>query len=145
LAVIGLPWLAAAKQQATAGKTLAQSLVEQALASHPESDEVGIAVRSSRGCKTIASTDKNDLGEACEKDDIAPMQNGKPYVEKEKDGFDVSVPLRDAQGKIIGSLGIGFKRQPGQTQAEVTEKAMKIAQEMAPQIISKVKLFEAAK
>ena len=39
------------------------------------------------------------------------MRTGNPYVEKEKDGVDISVPLHDSVGKIIGSVGVGFKRQ----------------------------------
>ena|SRR5215469_14824704 len=140
--VLALPSLLLANQQASRVKTFAQELVEQTLANHPHADEVGIAVRSSRGCRTIASTDKGDLGEACEKDDIAPMQNGKPYVEHEKDGYDVSVPLHDTEGKIIGSLGIGFKRASGQTQASAIAEATKISEEMAARITSKAKLFE---
>lgn len=144
-AVFASPSLLLANQQASRGKTFAQELVAQALANHPEVDEVGIAVRSSGGCRTIASTDKSDLGEACEKDDMAPMQNGKPYVEREKDGYDVSVPLRNTKGKIIGSLGIGLKRAEGQTQAGVIADATKISEEMAARISSKARLFERVK
>ncbi len=126
-------------------KTRAQSLVEDTLQEHPETDEIGISVRSSRGCSTIASTDKSDIGEACEKDDLEPMRTGKPSVEKERDGFDVSVPLRDAHGKLVGSLGVGFKRALGQTQAKVVEDALKISKEMATHIASKAALFHPAK
>lgn len=143
-AVLVLPPLVSANQ-ATKSKTFAQTLVEQALATHSDADEVGIAVQSSHRCRTIASTDKSDVGEACEKDDIAPMRNGKPYVESEKGGFDVSVPLRDAQGEIIGSLGVGFKKAEGQTQESVIAQATRIAEEMRPRISSKAKLFEATK
>jgi hypothetical protein len=73
-------------------KSFAQMLVEQTQAKHPEADEIGISVSSSHGCRTIASTDAGDIGEACEKEDSEPMRTGKPYVEKEKDGFDLSVP-----------------------------------------------------
>ena len=61
---------------------------------------------------------------------------------KEKDGFDVSLPLHDSSGKIIGAVGIGFKSAPGQTEASVTEQARKIAAEMEVRIPSKAKLFE---
>jgi len=50
------------------------------------------------------------------------MQTGKPFVEKEKDGFDVSLPLHDSTGKLIGVVGIGFKAAAGQTEASVTEQ-----------------------
>jgi hypothetical protein len=126
-------------------RTFAQALVEQTKARHPEAGEVGFAVRLKSGCKTIASTDPGDVGEACEKDDVAPMQTGKPYVEKEGDGYDVSVPLRDAQGRLIGSLGVGFKREAGQTKSKLTAAALAIAKELAPQIPSKAKLFQLAK
>lgn len=144
-AVFLAPLLLLANPQPSRAKTFAQELVEQALANHPEVDEVGIAVRSSRGCRTIASTDKSDLGEACEKDDLAPMQDGKPYIESEKDGYDVSVPLRNTEGKIIGSLGIGFKRARGHGQAEVIADARKISEEMAARISSKARLFDQVK
>lgn len=126
-------------------KSFAQTLVEQAKAKHAEADEVGIAVRLKSGCKTIASTDAGDVGETCEEDDIAPMQTGKPYVEKERDGYDVSVPLRDAQGRMIGSLGIGFKPATGQTESTRTAEALKISREMSAQIPSKATLFQPAK
>jgi ligand-binding sensor protein len=127
-------------------KTQAQSLVEKTLQKHPEVDEVGIAVRTSRGCRTIASTDKSDVGEACEKDDIEPMRTGKPFVERERDGFgDVSVPLRDVQGRVVGSLGVSFKQAPGQTRAKVVEEAEKISKEMAAQIASKAALLKPEK
>jgi hypothetical protein len=139
-----IPNFGVARAPAAKAKTQAQSLVEQTAQNHPEADEIGISVRSSRGCSTIASTDKSDIGETCEKDDIAPMRTGKPYVEKERDGFDVSVPLRDANGKLVGSLGVGFKRALGETQAKVVEDALKISKEMATHIASKAALFQPA-
>jgi hypothetical protein len=135
------PALATAQKAVHEGRSFAQKLVEAALAKHPEADEVGISTFTRRGCFGIASTDKTDVGEKCEKDDVTPMQTGKPYVEKERDGFDVSVPLHDSAGKIIGSLGIGFRPAAGQTEASVIEQAQKIAAEMEPQISSKDKLF----
>jgi cell division septation protein DedD len=137
-----LPVLASAQAKAPTERIFAQKLVEATQAKHPEADEVGISTNTRRGCIGIASTDKGDIGEKCEKDDITPMQTGKPYVEKEKDGFDVSVPLHDSTGKIIGTLGVGFKPAAGQTEASVTEHARKIAAEMEAQIPSKAKLFE---
>lgn len=136
------PMRAIAQKAPPKGKSFAQKLVESTLAKHPETDEVGISTYTRRGCYGIASTDKSDVGEKCEKDDVAPMQTGKPYVEKERDGFDVSVPLHDSAGKIIGSLGIGFKPAAGQTEVSVTAQAQKIEAEMESQISSKAMLFQ---
>jgi hypothetical protein len=140
--ISALPIAASTQTKTQTGKTFAQKLVETTQAKHPESDEIGISAVTSRGCVGIASTDKSDIGEKCEKEDSGVMRSGKPVVEKEKDGFDVTLPLHDSTGKMIGALGIGFKRAPGQTEASVTEQARKIASEIEPQIPSKAKLFE---
>lgn len=124
------------------GETLAQKLVEATQSKHRETYEVGISATTARGCVGIASTDKGDIGEKCEKDDSEPMRTGKPFVEKEKDGFDVSLPLHDASGKIIGSVGIGFKPTAGRTAATVTQQAQQIAREMEAQIPSKASLLK---
>lgn len=139
-----VPALANAQGSAPKGKSLAQKLVEQTQAQHPEATEIGIVTVSARGCRTIASTDKGDIGEKCETDDSAPIKTGKPYVEKEKDGYDVSLPLHDTAGKAIGAVGIEFKLEAGQTAANMTEKAKQIAGEMEKQISSKAALTKPA-
>lgn len=132
---------AGAQANARKGDLFAQKLVQAEQAMHPETEDIDISATTSRGCVGIASTDKSEIGEKCDKDDVEPMRTGKPYVEKEKDGFDVSLPLHDSTGKIIGTVGIGFKLGPGQTEASVTQQAQKIASEMEAQIPSKAKLF----
>jgi hypothetical protein len=133
--------LAGPQSKTPKGKIFAQKLVESTQAKHPEADEIGISTTTERGCYGIASTDKGDIGEECDNDDMEPMHTLKPFVEKERDGFDVSLPLRDAQGKLIGAVGIGFKPASGQTEASVTREAQKIATEMEARIPSKAALF----
>jgi len=155
LALAGMPILAAllvgaspiplsAQTKSQLAKSFAQKLVVTTQANHPEADEIGISANTSRGCIGIASTDKSDIGGKCEKEDSEPMRTGKPVVEKEKDGFDVSLPLHDSAGNLVGAAGVGFKPAPGQTEASVTEQAQKIVAEMEKQIPSKDKLFETA-
>src|ERR1700730_5767219 len=115
-----MPFLASAQMKTHSGRSFAQKLVEATHAKHPEFDEIGISANTNRGCIGIASTDKTDIGGKCEKEDSEPMRTGKPVVEKEKDGFDVSLPLHDSVGNIIGTVGVGFKSAPGQTEASVT-------------------------
>ena len=141
IGAVSIPKLNTGRPQSSKPKIFAQRLVEETLTKHPNADEVGISAVSSHGCHTIASTDRGDIGEACEKDDSEPMRTGKPYVEKEKDGFDISVPLHDSAGKIIGSVGVGFKPQAGQTETDLLAQAQKIAAEMEAQVASKASLF----
>ncbi len=122
-------------------KILAQKLVDAAKAAHPEADEIGISTTTKAGCVGIASTDASDVGEKCEADDSRPMQTGKPSVGKEEGGYDVSVPLHDAAGRIVGVLGVGFKAAAGQTEASVTAQAEKIEHEIAAKIHAKADLF----
>jgi hypothetical protein len=142
IGAVSVPKLTTGRPQTSKPKIFAQKLVEETLTKHPEADEIGISAVSSHGCHTIASTDRGDIGEVCEKDDSEPMRTGNPYVEKEKQGFDISVPLRDSAGKIIGSVGVGFKRQAGQTETDLVAQAQKIAADMEAEVTSKAKLFE---
>lgn len=96
LLMSALPIPASAQTKTHTGKTVAQKLVEATQAKHPEPDEIGISAITSRGCVGIASTDKSDIGEKCEKEDSGAMRTGKPVVEKEKDSFDVTLPLHDS-------------------------------------------------
>jgi hypothetical protein len=136
--------LTSSAQHAPGAKILAQALVESAHERHPEATEIAISARSSHGCETIASTDRGDIGEKCEKDEVTPMRTGNPFVEKEKDGFDVSLPLHDAQGRVVGAVGIEFKLEAGQTESGVLAQAKAIAVEMETHIQSKAKLYEHA-
>jgi hypothetical protein len=111
--------LTSSAQHAAGAKIFGQALVESAHGRHPEATEIAISARSSHGCETIASTDRGDIGEKCEKDEVTPMRTGNPFVEKKKDGFDVSLPLHDAQGRVVGAVGIEFKLEPGQTESGV--------------------------
>jgi hypothetical protein len=94
------------------------------------------------GCSTIAARQPKDIGEKCDQDELEPMRTGQPWVKQESDGFDITVPLRDMKGTIVGTSGIDFKPEPNQQRAVVIEQAKKIVQELQAQIPSKAKLFE---
>ena len=125
-----------------AQESLAQHLVTTTMSAHPELTEIGISVHSTHGCHSIASTDAGDVGERCETGDLRVMRTSRPYAVKENDGFDVSVPLHDVSGKLIGSLAIEFRLQSGETNRSVIAEASKIAREMEAQIPSKASLYE---
>lgn len=131
----------ASAQAKTAPRPFAETLVEAAHAQHPEADEIGILATTDQGCMGIASTDSDDVGEACEAEDVQPMRTGKTSIEKEGRGYSVSVLLHDATGKVVGVLAVGFEGASGRTQAEVTEIARKMESEMAAKISSKERLL----
>ncbi len=128
-------------------KILAQKVVEEVAAKHPEVTglELAAARTAAGACKTIASTDPKDLGEKCDKDEFTALKSNQPFVEKEKDGYDVTIPLHDAAGAVLGTLGLDFKPEPGQQQDAVVRQARVIAAEIEKRIASRAQLFQAAK
>jgi len=126
------------------GKTFAQRLVDEAVTKHPELTglEMSATPPGKQTCVTIAATEAKELGEKCDEDEFAAMRTGKPFVEKEEEGFDITLPLHDATGKMIGTVGMDFKPEPGQQELDVVKRAQQIAGELEKQISSKAKLFE---
>lgn len=119
--------------------SFAQKLVTSAQGRYADATEIGIEFPTANGCTTIASTDKGDVGETCESDDIKPLKTGRPSVAKESDGYDVAVLLHDATGHRVGVLGVEMKLA-GHTRASALAEARKIEREMAAQISSRASL-----
>jgi len=130
--------------QGQLGKTQAQQLVDSAVKKN--ADVAGLEVSSTPAgkttCVTIAATEAKDLGEKCDEDEFAALKTGKPHVEKEADGYDVTAPLHDASGKLVGTIGIDFKLQSGQTDASILQRTSEILKELEQQIRSKKFLFQ---
>ena len=126
-------------------KTQAQNLIDLITQEHSEITalELSTTPAGQEGCVTIAATEAKDLGEKCDKDEATAMKTGKPFVEHEPDGFDVTAPLHDASGKLIGAIGIDFKPQPGQTKTDVLKLTAGLLQEVEQQFPSKALLFQA--
>jgi len=125
-------------------KTQAQNLVDLIALKHSEVTglELSAASAGRKGCVTIAATEAKDLGEKCDRDETTAMSTGKPFVEHEPDGFDVTAPLHDASGKLVGTIGIDFKPQVGQTKADILRLTAGLLKEMEQQISSQAFLFQ---
>jgi hypothetical protein len=127
-------------------KIMAQKVVEQVKAGHPEISGLEIAASKSdvEGCKTIAATEAAEVGQKCDKDELTAIRTHKPHVDKEKDEFDVTLPIHDSAGKIIATAGMDFKLQPGRTKVSVVAEAQKIAAELEKRFTSKDEIFRPA-
>lgn len=145
LVAVALPLSAAPKNsspKSAPAEIFAQILVRGTLAKHSDISGVEISTEVDGSCKTIASTDIKEIGEKCDTDEIQPLRSGKEYVEHEKDGFDVSMPMRDSKGNVIAVVGMDIKPTPKQTRAQVVKLARQIVEEMQSQVPDKGKLFE---
>jgi hypothetical protein len=134
----------------SAHKIYAQKLVEDTLAAHPElmGFELAATPPGKAQCVTIASNETKGIGERCDKDEFTAIKTNKPFVEREKENgqevYDVTIPVHDANGKIIATAGIDFKPEPNQSEAQVTEQSQQIAKELESKVKSKERLFESA-
>jgi hypothetical protein len=134
-------------QVSSKGKIYAQKLVEELAARHSEVTGIEVSATPPEGqhCVTIAATEAKDLGEKCDEDEFTAMRTAKPFVEKEEDGFDITLPIHDATGKIIGTMGLDFKPEPGQKESEVVERAKQIARQFEERVPAKERLFESTR
>jgi hypothetical protein len=125
-------------------KTQAQNLVDRIAERHSEITglELSATPAGQKNCVTIGATQAEDLGEKCDKDEAIAMKTGEPFVEQEPDGFDVTAPLHDVSGRLIGAIGIDFKQQPGQTKTDVLKLTAGLLKEVEQQIPSKAFLFQ---
>ena len=99
-----------------------------------------------KACVTIAATVSKEVGAKCDNDEYTAIKTNKPFVEKENEGgkevFDVTMPLHDSAGKVIATVGMDFKPEPGQERSNVINRAEEIVREFEERIPSKAKLFE---
>jgi len=126
---------------------MAQKIVAELKAAHPEitSLELSAARSEHEVCKTIAATEAKEIGQKCDNDELTAIRTNRPFVEQEKDEFDATLPIHDAAGKIIGTVGMDFKASPGQTKERVTQQAKQIVAELEKRIPSRAELFAPAK
>lgn len=134
-----------------AEKTFAQRLVETTLAKHSELSglELSSTAPGSSQCKTVAASNPHDLGEKCDKDELTAMKTGKPVAEQETEKgekvWDITSPLHDSSGKVVGTVGMEVKGTSGQTKESVQKLTDAIVKEMEQQISSKDALFAPAR
>ena len=121
---------------------MAQKLVEEVISKHPELTAMEIALRSPDKCSTVADTAVEGIGEKCDHDELKAIKSGEPFVEKDADGFDVTMPLHDANGIIIGTVGMDFKAETGLKKSTVIAHANKIVRELETRVPSQSKLLE---
>ncbi|TCK75911.1 hypothetical protein [Acidipila rosea] len=131
---------AAPPRQPGATHAFAQNLVNQLHSAHPEFSEIGIsAVIPGEGCYGLASTDKTDIGEKCESDDVVPLHTGRASIGTEGKNLDISLPLHDASGNVVGVVGI--ETAPGGNRAATISNVRAAVRKIEQQIPSKSTLI----
>ena len=136
--------LGGASTAASSGRIVAQILVDELAARHPDLVRIGMHVTPPQGSanRIIASNIAEKIGQKSDPEDLKAMASGEPVVLKEKENLDVTLPLHDAPGKVIGAIGLTFKLRAGEKQEEAVRRARAMAGEIEKQISSTAQLFE---
>jgi hypothetical protein len=126
----------------------AQTLVNEQMAKHPELLVLGMhAPKPGAKDSHMIAANLDRIGKVDDEDDLAVAQERKTILApnlKEPTKFEVAVPLKDASGKVIGSLSTVFKYAAGDDEVKMHVAALAIRDEMAKKIPSVAALFKSA-
>ena len=135
--------------KATDNAIYAQTLVNEQMAKHPELLVLGMhAPKPGAKDSHMIAANLDRIGKADDEDDLAVAQERKTILApnmKEPTKFEVAVPLKDASGKVIGSLSTVFKYAAGDDEVKMHTAALAIRDEMAKKIPNVAALFKPAR
>lgn len=120
---------------------LAQKLVDDALAAHPE--VILMAIHGGAPKYDIIASNFGRIGKLGDEDDLRCIRTGKNNLEVDATGkhFEAELPLKDKAGKTIGALGVVFNYKPGDDKAAKEKIAIDIRDAMKARIASEKSLF----
>jgi hypothetical protein len=126
----------------------AQTLVNEQMAKHSELLVLGMhAPKPGARDSHMIAANLDRIGKADDEDDLAVAQEHKTILApnlKEPTKFEVAVPLKDVNGKVIGSLSTVFKYAAGDDEVKMHAAAVAIRDEVARKIPNVAALFKPA-
>jgi hypothetical protein len=126
-------------------KTHAQKVVDDTLAKHPDLIVLAMHVTPPKGNDNIIlASNFGRIGKKADADDMKVVNSGEPIVGIYGEGkrYGVEIPLRDASGKTIGTLSVGFRYKSGEDEKAFLAKAEKVRDELQRRIPSVESLVE---
>jgi RNase H-fold protein (predicted Holliday junction resolvase) len=128
-------------------KILGQRLVDEIAAKHkPDLIYLGLHGQTPKSKKSVifASTDSGKIGKKSSCADLHVVEKGIPVMEMKGKSMTILERLLDSSGHTVGLIVVGFNYTDGQ-EAEAAKLGKQVGEELAQQIPSKNKLFEASK
>jgi RNase H-fold protein (predicted Holliday junction resolvase) len=128
-------------------KILGQRLVDEIVAKHkPDLIYLGLHGKTPKSKNSVifASTDSGKIGKKSSCADLHVVEKGIPVMEMKGKSTTVLERLLDSSGHTVGLIVVGFNYSDGQ-EAEAAKLAKQVGEELAQQIPTKNKLFEAGK
>ena len=126
-------------------KTHAQKLVDATLAKHRDVSVLAMHVTPpNANDNIILASSFGRIGKKADEDDMKVVDTGQPIAGVYSQGkrYGVELPLRDAAGKTIGALSVGFPYREGDDQKMLGAKAEKLRDELQTRIPSIQALVE---
>jgi len=136
---------AAAQQRTQPTPTNAQALVDGFVRTHAGLAALELAVTGERGCRTVAATAREDVGERCDEDELGPIRTGRPDIEEPTAAdpvYDITQALHDADGRLIGAAGMDLRPDSASTRESMLAQAQELLRELERQIPSKAWLLQ---
>jgi hypothetical protein len=120
---------------------LAQKLVDDALAEHPE--VILMAIHGGAPKYDIIASNFGRIGKLGDEDDLRCIHTGKNNLEVDKTGkhLEAELPLKDKTGRTVGALGVVFNYKVGDDKKAKEATAEEIAKKMSARIDSSKSLF----
>jgi hypothetical protein len=96
------------------------------------------------GGNVILASNFGRIGKKAGADDMKVIDSGEPIIGVYGEGkrYGVELPLRDASGKTIGALSVGFRYKAGEDEKMFLAKAEKVRDELQKRIPSVETLVE---
>ena len=124
-----------------------QKLLDEALERHP--DIVIMAMHATipgTHDNVIVASNIGRIGKKADEDDMRVVNTGKPNLEVNESGdrFEAELKFENAAGEGIGAIGIVYPYKAGADKVALQRKAEQVRDELARQIPSAARLFDAA-
>ena len=125
----------------TTAAPLAQKLVDDQLAKHPE--VILMAIHGGAPKYDIIASNFGRIGKLGDEDDLRCIKTGKNNLEVDKTGkhFEVELPLKDKTGHTVGALGVVFNYKKGDDKVAMAKISEQIRDEMKAQLPTESALF----
>ncbi len=123
----------------------AQSLIDRALAKHPEVATLAMHVTPPNSSdNVIIASNFGRIGKKADDDDLAVIKTGQPKAEVGKNGdrFSVELPLQDVSGDTVGALAVAFPYKAGDDKAKFVGQAEQVRDELRRRITNAGNLVE---
>lgn len=128
-------------------KIYAQELIDRMVATYPDVLVMAMHVTPPKSTdNVIIASNIGRIGKKADPDDLRVIQTGTPNLALNKTGdrFEVELPLRDANARPIGAIGIVFPFKAGTDRAALQKRAEAIRDQLARRISHTANLLEPA-